>query len=290
MSAVSIPVDLFNPGQVFASLGFMEAALQLGQPVRGGFDWSTGETRFVLAASEDPFDLVLRHLAICKVVAVQQPGDPFPADKWGVPAQEGDLRSEVPRQASIATVMALLQGPLGELRLDHWGDGTRRDKVKFWAGSGGMPGATFAQRILDALRSGSHAGDWRARPFDVQVPLSSSLRFDPRGSGVPMDAGFSENSLRHVRRAGFPLVELLAALGLGSARPLRPDPRDKLVYRYAVLAAARQRAHLHHPALLRAALGCVDLPYPTRRFTMRLDWPGKEGQARCITTVQETTS
>jgi CRISPR-associated protein Csx14 len=31
------------------------------------------------------------------------------------------------------------------------------------------------------------------------------------------------------------------------------------------------------------------LPFPTRNFTMQLDWPGQENQARCITTVREET-
>jgi hypothetical protein len=29
---------------------------------------------------------------------------------------------------------------------------------------------------------------------------------------------------------------------------------------------------------------------PMRRFRMRLDWPGKEGQARSITTVTEEST
>jgi CRISPR-associated protein Csx14 len=39
--------------------------------------------------------------------------------------------------------------------------------------------------------------------------------------------------------------------------------------------------------LLRASLGAPSLPFPTRHFTMHLDWPGQENQARCITSVDE---
>ena len=40
MGAASIPVDLFNPGQVFACLGFLEAADVLLGDAEGGFDWT----------------------------------------------------------------------------------------------------------------------------------------------------------------------------------------------------------------------------------------------------------
>jgi CRISPR-associated protein Csx14 len=62
----SIPVDLFNPGQVFACLGFLEAAdVLLGDAV-GGFDWQyEGSVRFELSVrgESNPFDVVLGFLA-----------------------------------------------------------------------------------------------------------------------------------------------------------------------------------------------------------------------------------
>jgi CRISPR-associated protein Csx14 len=82
---------------------------------------------------------------------------------------------------------------------------------------------------------------------------------------------------------GYPAVELLAAIGLQNARPARPDRRDRLTYRYAVAGVCL-------PAmLLRAALGAAEFPFPRRVFRMQLDWPGQEGQARCITDVIEET-
>lgn len=51
MAENSIPVDLFNPGQVFACLGFLEAAEVLLGDAEGGFDWSNeGNVRFRLRA------------------------------------------------------------------------------------------------------------------------------------------------------------------------------------------------------------------------------------------------
>lgn len=62
----SIPVDLFNPGQAFACLGFLEAADTLVGDAEGGFDWSDeANIRFVLSAAgeRNPFEAVLEFLA-----------------------------------------------------------------------------------------------------------------------------------------------------------------------------------------------------------------------------------
>jgi CRISPR-associated protein Csx14 len=83
---------------------------------------------------------------------------------------------------------------------------------------------------------------------------------------------------------GYPLVELLAAIGLQNARPARIKPRDKLAYRYGVSGA------MLPTVFARAVLGGVDLGFPSRKFRMRLGWPGQEGQARCIIDAQEEIS
>ena len=41
MAEASIPIDLTNPGQVFACLGFVESAEVLLGEARGGFDCQT---------------------------------------------------------------------------------------------------------------------------------------------------------------------------------------------------------------------------------------------------------
>jgi CRISPR-associated protein Csx14 len=44
MAEHTIPVDLLNPGQVFACLGFLEAADVLLGDAEGGFDWWSDTT------------------------------------------------------------------------------------------------------------------------------------------------------------------------------------------------------------------------------------------------------
>jgi CRISPR-associated protein Csx14 len=87
--------------------------------------------------------------------------------------------------------------------------------------------------------------------------------------------------------AGFPIVELMAAIGLTYARPKRTE-RNKLEYRYSVLGTTDPET-LYDPILLRAALGGAELGLPHRDFVMQLGWPGQENQARCITNVIEET-
>ena len=52
MTSASIPVDLINPGQVLASLGFLETADALCSGAVGGFDWTNeADVRFNLHAA-----------------------------------------------------------------------------------------------------------------------------------------------------------------------------------------------------------------------------------------------
>ena len=98
--------------------------------------------------------------------------------------------------------------------------------------------------------------------------------------------GFSPNKHgKNIQMVGFPLVEILAAIGMTHARPSR---KTKLEYRYGVLGYGN--GPLVEPVFHRAALGADTAPMPGRsfrRFVMHLDWPGQEDQARCITQVSE---
>jgi CRISPR-associated protein Csx14 len=297
----SIPVDLFNPGQVFACFGFLEAADVLCGEAEAYFDWSDAVcVRFYLRArgSKSPIEHVLEFLdrAEARAEAVEGSRN-IEAWKmaWG-PSPIVVTRSNgypFPDPTSPATLVCALVADGHRLVMDHWGDDTVRDNVKFWAGAGGYPGVGLARDALDLVRGKARAaaGD----PFALGAPQSSSFRLDWRRDYVPIDAGFSLNAHTSMETRGFPLVELLAALGLGHARPRRPKRRDKLVYEYGVVGrGASAPAPWLPPSILRAALGTpgVDasrLPWPMRRFRMRLDWPGKKGQARSITTVTEET-
>jgi CRISPR-associated protein Csx14 len=172
------------------------------------------------------------------------------------------------------------------IAIEYWLDGEGsigRDNVKLWAGAAGYPGAALARDAIANLHDlgdnvfAEVAGD----PFAFAAAMTSSFRFDWRRDYIPLDAGFSPNAHSTIGMVGFPLVELLAAIGLQNARPTRVNPRDKLAYLYGVWGASL-------PTLFaRAALGGQSLGFPMRRFRMSLGWPGQEGQARCIIDAQE---
>jgi CRISPR-associated protein Csx14 len=290
MARVSIPVDLFNPGQVFACIGLIEAAEQLTSEARGAFDWSdAGAPRFDIecAGDESPVAMVLRFLADADIGSLAPAGTTQSTAKWNIPTIPllDGAPYPFPLPDTPATLPAILSSVDGtRIVIDHWGEAvahTGRDAVKFWAGAGGYPGAALTKDAIDLVRGQIATAD--ADPFSISAPQSGSFRFDWRRDYIPIDAGFSPNKHSALTMLGYPLVELLAAIGLSNARPKRID---RLAYRYAAIAVGEDR-ELLDPSFLRAALGASELPFPRRVFKMELGWPGQEGQARCITNVIE---
>ena len=288
MANRTIPVDLFNPGQVFACLGIVEAADVLIGDAAGVFDWDTGlEAHFVVSAhgTEDPLQRVLGFIDEAEVRTRVPEGSANVGvwkSRWGYsPEQVPRGVFPIPDPKSPATLPATLSDGQGhELTIDYWGDGSCRDNVKFWGGSGGRPGSALLRDATCLVRGKTvqHAGD----PFALSAKQNSSFRFDWRRDYVPIDAGFSPNDHEHISMRGFPLVEILAAIGVTHARPRRVN---KLEYRYGVPGGDEPL----DPIFLRASLGgTTPLRVPYRRFVMRLGWPGKEGQARCITFVADS--
>lgn len=301
MAEATIPVDLLNPGQVFACLGLLEAADTLLGDARGGFDWTDeSNIRFRLAANGDtsPIEAVLSFLQNAQVSSRSAQVLQLNTAAWSVATTQytNDVPFPFAPPASPATLTAVLSVNLKENRfygrtieISYWGDSlaeTGRDNVKFWAGAAGYPGAALARDALDLVRT--VLLDSADDPFNVWAEQSSSFRLDWRRDYIPIDIGFSLNAHSGPRfmTVGYPIVELLAAIGLTHARPAY---LDKLHYRYGVLGTG-MGIELFDPFFLRASLGAPELPFPQRTFRMNLGWPGKEGQARCITTVYEETS
>ena len=292
MAEASIPVDLTNPGQVFASLGFLEAADILLGDARGGFDWQVPTSpRFHLATrgGDDPIVRVLRFLDEAKVTSVAPAKSANSTEEtWKIETtidESGAFPFPDPDKPPI--LPARLRDEAGHsVVIDYWGDSTRRDSAKFWAGMRGKPGAKLTEEALDLVRGRAvgHACD----PFSMGAEQSSSFRFDWRRDYVPMDAGFSPNQHKSTMvMQGYPIVEILAAIGLTNARPRR---RGKLHYSYGV--AGIVGTELYDSIFLRASLGTKEPPFlgmPFRLFTMQLDYPGQEGKDRCITNVFEET-
>jgi CRISPR-associated protein Csx14 len=297
MAESSIPVDLFNPGQVFACLGLMELADQLLGEAQAAFDWSDPpKVRFRVSASGDvkPVERAIAFLRNATVTS-RTPSKIESGnwkDSWGSPPTLIDSNREAfpfPAPDSPATVPARLCSGDNHFDLTYWGDdvpSSGRDNVKFWAGAGGYPGAALAQDALALIKA--MPADITANPLNASARQSSSFRFDWRRDYIPMEIGFSLNAHPGERfcTVGYPVVEMLAAIGLSYARPKRIT---KLEYHYGV-ASAPDDETLLDPVFLRAALGATRLPFGQRSFKMKLGWPGKENQARCITTVEDLSA
>lgn len=176
MADASIPVDLFNPGQVFACLGFLEAANMLLGEAEGGFDWTDeAKVRFHLRASggQNPFAAVLEFLAQAKPERWAPIGYADPLPKKGntdaededdaaddgeadVDATLGDgntsleLSETFPaaRGDCLALPIRLGGGSSPMIELGHWADGSTRETFKLYSGN------RSADRIARAMLLG----------------------------------------------------------------------------------------------------------------------------------------
>lgn len=311
MAESSIPVDLFNPGQVFACLGFLEAADVLLGDAEGGFDWSDeANVRFLLRAAgdENPFAVVLKFLAEAEVRRYAPIGYTDPPPRKKPPAEDDDeedpaasqdlsLSESFPNREGDRMALPIRLDSNGRLPIDlaHWADGSSRNEFKLYAGNRSAHGIAVAmlrgtrekpkkkQTVGDVKTQGIDSlwdrrrDDLTARPFDVLTFMRGSFNFDPRGAWTALDAGYSPNQQKHGIAAS-PVVELLAACGLEHARP---DEYETRQVRYGTWSGVVPLL-LARPALAGGSVGV-----PVRRFRFVLDLSGKN---KVVTFAQEETN
>lgn len=299
MAKASIPVDLFNPGQVFACMGFLEAADVLLGNAEGGFEWPNGgEPRFEIQTdgADSPFRVVLEFLNKAQlkrlapegyVEASVSAGTKWPRKNAKKPGNEERRFRDGPvltiktfpaREADRQALPLRLEHDGRRLDITHWCDGSSRNSFKLFAGR--QRSNVIAQQMLEAIRQlrARHGERLIADPFGWTVPLGgSSFKFDPRKSWTGIDAGYSPDEQSHEVQAS-PVVEMLAAVGLEYARPDEFKTRN---VRYGVW-----RSPL--PLLLaRPALAGVPIGVSMRVFRFTLDLAGKN---KIVTFAQEETS
>ncbi|WP_448208300.1 hypothetical protein [Azospirillum sp. sgz302134] len=197
-SRTEIPLDPRNPGQVFAAVGLLELLDRIAPRLepRGGFDL-TGAPVFVieLAGNAHPVRVVLDALRDATV----------------------EVAPPAPDDATAPLDLCLPGG--ASVRLDLWAGLDSRIKIKTWAGQ--QTSRIITQALLDAIRQGIAPSDEAlGAPFDAGLPLTGRFGFDPRSAWTARDAGYSPNEQGDAVQT-YPLVELLAAVGLQEARPDR---------------------------------------------------------------------
>ncbi len=230
MAQASIPVDLFNPGQVFACMGFLEAADILLGDARGGFEWSHFNDCFHVDAGgiENPIAVVLDFVKAAEVKWLSPRRDLKERDGGNTEFREGIAASGDPKAADLPGILrGLRNGRTCEITFGFWADGSSRFATTFKKSTNGASAHIRLGNALAAIKQ------WDTK-FVVSDPLNrdarteSLFRLDPRGSVDPIHGGFSPDALRKgdqggldVRVATYPICELLAILGLEHARPER---------------------------------------------------------------------
>lgn len=314
MAESKIPVDLFNPGQVFACLGFMELADVLLGDAEAGFDWSDAQqTQFRLSVASDqaPVEAVLRFLADATVDRVVPVGYIEPPTKKareeddgeddvdegvsdGVATEQREYSDVFPAKRADAMSLPVRLSAQGKpsVEVSHWADGSARNTFKLY--SGNRSAESIVRTMLGGVREkpkkNQTQGDLRykgithlwserqndlvAKPFDVLTPLGGSFNFDPRGAWTALDAGYSPNTQKHGVAAS-PLVHLLTACGLEHTRPVEFDIRQ---VRYCAWSG------LLPVSLARVAFQGGIPSFPTKQFRFELALSGKN---KIITFAQQ---
>jgi len=235
MAEARIPVDLFNPGQVFACLGFMEAADILCGSVEGGFDWSDpADVRFTLTADgeRNPVDTVLAFLAEAEVTAVAPASVDGPWDEARVsmtfPTAMENLRKSDGNGYSSSALPVELNNGKHSLLLSSWLDCAGMEAFKLFAGK------QIASQLFENMLSGDRSKKQTqglkqlveeigvenfAAPFDACCVVGGRFGFDSRGGWDALRIGTSLDKQNYFLRLS-PIVEILAVIGLQNARPV----------------------------------------------------------------------
>jgi CRISPR-associated protein Csx14 len=255
MAQASIPVDLFNPGQVFACLGFLEAAEILLGNAYGRFNWEASGDVFQLQADGEtnPVDTVLSFLKTAEVRWL--------SPNTGLSEREGGETEIIPgiaasRGPKEADLPGVLRGRHKdgdrEIPFGYWADGSSRFATTFKKSTNGASSHIRFSNALDAIRELDQA-QVESDPFNQDARTKSLFRLDPRGVIDPIHGGFSPDNMRKgpqggldIRVATYPVCELIAVIGLQHARPER---RDAEHFAYGVWD------RMLPPVLARAAIG-----------------------------------
>lgn len=290
MAEASISVDLFNPGQVFASLGFIEAADVLLGDAEGGFDWSDeANVRFRLRAGgdENPFGVVLRFLVEAEIRRCAPIGyadsppkkkrsaDDHPSEDDAADGRLDHAETFPNAEADPKTLPVRLEHGGSYLDIGHWCDGSSRNHFRLYAGQ--QRGPAIARAMLQGVAHlwAERGEEMRVNPLDLLIPMGGgSFKFDARKAWTTIDAGYSPDEQSHSVAAS-PVVEILAAVGLEHARP---DEYDRRRVRYAAWTG------LVPPILARPALAGLGVGIPVRRFRFVLSLSGKN---KVVTFAQE---
>jgi len=235
MAESSIPVDLLNPGQVFACLGLLEAADVLLGDARAGFDWSDpSRVEFQLQCNgdDDPFKTVLEFLLTADRKSLSPFEEIEERDGWNTVTRAGISSSRLyNRNGKLqnALLPIELSRDAHSLVFDYWAnEGTGKTQLTLWTATNkNSARVRFEKLMMAAIEAVDGQADYWSDPLNLGAVVPANFRLELRRNWVSLDLGFSPDKLnkgpkcRHLSIISYPFVELLAALGLSHARPTK---------------------------------------------------------------------
>ena len=295
MKTASIPVDLFNPGQVFACLGLLETADILFGNAEGGFDWNDGDTAiFTLSAEVErsPIKAVLTFIRDADISAISPRSDVQERDGGAtsfilgihpckLTDDKGKIRSALlPIRLSLGTQ---------ELLVDSWADfDSGRELLQLWTATNGNSAFVRFGKLHVAYKTAlSKSTNWESDPFNLPAPVAANFRLELRRNWTAINLGFSPDKISKgsgcvpIELTTYPVVELLAAIGLNHARPAK---KKKLEWAYSAWSLPLP------PSFARAVIGGGLLPDVCRQFRMVLEEPNDGGDLSIANSYEEPHS
>jgi CRISPR-associated protein Csb3 len=307
MTSGSIPVDLFNPGHVFACLGFLEAADELLGHAEGGFCWLDAQAHFDLNAdgNVNPFEAVLDFLAKATLKRCAPAGyvSPPAKKKSKKSKRESESNGNVEEEESLtpSTLVYSASFPSGdldvttlpvrlllkdsdEIELTHWIDGSSRESFKLYAGNRSAFG--IARAMIHGTREkpnkGQSLGKVKSLGFEsLWATERKRMLADPFGILTRMGGSFNFDprggwtplnlgfSPNEHKYLGVASSPTVEILAAWGLEHARPDEFKTREVRYGVWHG------LIPPMLARAALSGVEVIRPFRRFHFTLALSGK---------------
>lgn len=228
MAESKIPVDLFNPGQVFACLGFMELADVLLGDVEVAFDWrDKAEPEFHLFATGEgnPFQAVLNFLngatvrPVCPAIDGPWPQDAIKTEEF--PAPLSKLRDSTGKKLTASALPILLENKERTFNVSNWLESDKREALKLFAGQ--QVAAKLMTNALcgDSTKKGTIGVQQLAPKPDSPFatgPVGGRFGYDSRGAWDALNTGSSLDEQGATLLIS-PVVEALAAIGLEHTRP-----------------------------------------------------------------------
>lgn len=292
MKTASIPVELFNPGQVFACLGLLETASVLFDSAEAMFNWTNGcASTFTLFAdaSQEPIKEVLMFIRDANITAV--------SPRLDVQERDGGETSFAPGihpckitddkgKVRSALLPIRLSARHRELIIDSWADfNSGRELLQLWTATNGNSAFVRFSKLHFAYKAAlSKFENPEDDPFNLSAPVAANFRLELRRNWTALNLGFSPNKFKKgsgcvpIELLTYPAVELLAAIGLNNARPRKVT---RLEWEYSAWAAPLP------PTLARAAISGQLMPEACRKFRMILEEPNDGGDLSIANSYEE---